>query len=150
MAYFVGLLALLVIVFTTLSGNVFSPTESLNSLKARILEFVDPKTDKEIAIDGLTSNVDSIIALLGETVPNILKSANISEKDKTNLKKIIETASATKVTASQVQALESKNGGIFQSIVNSAANLISPNATNNGGSPNPTYIPPQCKLVCNK
>jgi len=151
MAYFIGLLILLVIVFTTLSGDILSPSKSIDGLKAKITEFMDPKTNKEISTEKLSSEIDSIIALIGETTPDILKSSNISEKNKTNLTKLLETANNAKITAVQIQNIESQDSGLLQSIVTNISNLISPN--NNAFDkdlPDPTHVPPQCKLVCDK
>ena len=151
MAYFIGLLALLAIVFTTISGDVLSPSKSIDGLKAKITEFIDPKTNKEISTEKLSSEIDSIIALIGETTPDILKSSNISEKNKTNLTKLLETANNAKTTAIQIQNIESQDNGLLQSIITNISSLISPN--DNAPSkdlPNPTYIPPQCKLICDK
>ena len=151
MAYFIGLLALLVIVFTTISGDVLSPSKSIDGLKAKITEFIDPKTNKEISTEKLSSEIDSIIALIGETTPDILKSSNISEKNKTNLTKLLETANKAKTTAIQIQNIESQDNGLLQSIITNISNLISPNDNaSNKNLPNPTYIPPQCKLICDK
>jgi len=151
MAYFIGLLALLAIVFTTISGDVLSPSKSIDGLKAKITEFIDPKTNKEISTEKLSSEIDSIIALIGETTPDILKSSNISEKNKTNLTKLLETANKAKTTAIQIQNIESQDNGLLQSIITNISNLISPNDNaSNKNLPNPTYIPPQCKLICDK
>jgi len=151
MAYFIGLLALLVIVFTTISGDVLSPSKSIDGLRAKVTEFIDPKTNKEIATEKLSSEIDSIIALIGETTPDILKSSNISEKNKTNLTKLLETANNAKTTAIQIQNIESQDSGLLQSIVTNISSLISPNDNvSNKDLPDPTYIPPQCKLICDK
>ena len=151
MAYFIGLLALLAIVFTTISGDVLSPSKSIDGLKAKITEFIDPKTNKEISTEKLSSEIDSIIALIGETTPDILKSSNISEKNKTNLTKLLETANKAKTTAIQIQNIESQDNGLLQSIITNISNLISPNDNaSKKNLPNPTYIPPQCKLICDK
>ena len=151
MAYFIGLLALLAIVFTTISGDVLSPSKSIDGLRAKVTEFIDPKTNKEIATEKLSSEIDSIIALIGETTPDILKSSNISEKNKTNLTKLLETANKAKTTAIQIQNIESQDNGLLQSIITNISNLISPNDNaSNKNLPNPTYIPPQCKLICDK
>ena len=151
MAYFIGLLALLVIVFTTISGDVLSPSKSIDGLRAKVTEFIDPKTNKEIATEKLSSEIDSIIALIGETTPDILKSSNISEKNKTNLTKLLETANNAKTTAIQIQNIESQDSGLLQSIVTNISSLISPNDNvSNKDLPDPTYIPSQCKLICDK
>ena len=151
MAYFIGLLALLAIVFTTISGDVLSPSKSIDGLRAKVTEFIDPKTNKEISTEKLSSEIDSIIALIGETTPDILKSSNISEKNKTNLTKLLETANKAKTTAIQIQNIESQDNGLLQSIITNISNLISPNDNaSNKNLPNPTYIPPQCKLICDK
>ncbi len=161
MPYLIGLFIILAVIFSSTSGgNIFS--NLLGQVKDKISATIFPKTEREIIIDNLTSSNQYLDKFFSETAPTILNSKNVSENDKTAIKKAVETFNNSKELITDLSKIEKEEKGplkIVETLVAKVFNLNTDssktptNPTNsinlsNSDSSTPTSIPPQCKLVC--
>mgnify|MGYP001594297424 FL=1 len=121
-----------------LFGNLFSQT------KDKVSETLFPKTAREILIDNINSDYQSMDKFFSETAPALLSSKVVSEKDKATIQKAVESFNGSKSLITNLSNMEKDDKGIVESLINKVVNLI------NTPQPDPTSIPPQCKLVCGK
>lgn len=144
MAYIAGLLIVLALIFTaTTKTDLLSGSENiLQNLKTKLMGQIFPKTEKEILIEGLGNNYKTLEDFFSEVAPDILKSKDISSEDKKALQNALNavTDSGIKLTD-----LKKQNDGVLENIID---RILPSETTPPAGSPEPTYIPPQCKLVC--
>lgn len=121
-----------------LIGNI------LGQAKDKVSDTLFPKTAKEIIIDNIDSDYQNMGKFFSETAPSLLSSKTVSEKDKAIIQKAIESFNGSKSLISNLSQIEKEEKGIMESLVDKVLNL------NETPRPDPTNIPPQCKLVCPK
>ena len=157
MAYILGLILVLGLIFGVFNGSMplgLGMTnltgivgDILQNFKNKTYEYLFPKSKTEILVDNLNSDYDLLDRFFSNP-SDILKSKDIPESKKTELKKAIESFNKAKV---QVNALgkELKNSkpGLVEALIKKALNIDELD-TNSDTSPGPTYIPPTCNLVC--
>src|SRR3989344_3711759 len=130
MAYIIGLFLILAVIFSSISGDSHLFKDLLGQVKDKITATIFPKTEKEIIIDNLNSNYQFLDKFFSETVPVILNSKNVSEKDK-------QEKSPLKTVGNLIEKV--------LNFTNSSFNLPESSTSN---SIDPTSIPPQCRLEC--
>ena|SRR3989344_8613709 len=141
MPYIVGLLIILALIFSGWNG-IGLTGNFLNQMKDKVSSTIFPKTEGEILIENLNSNYQVLDKFFGESANSLLNSKNISEDDKKSIKKAIESFTGSKNLLSKIEKLEKEDKGLFKAIVEKVLNLNEPL------SPDPTSIPPQCRLEC--
>lgn len=147
MAYLISLFLILAIVFsattgTKFFGDIFSPTEIFSSVKNKVSQTLFPKTAKEIIIDNINSDYQNMDKFFSETAPALLNSKTIFGKDKATIQKAIEAFNRSKSLVSNLSQIERSDKGIVKALINKVLNLNEPT------QPDPTNIPPQCRLEC--
>lgn len=157
MVYILGLFIILALIFSSMGGsNIVS--SFFGQIKDNVSAMIFPKTEREIVIDNLNSNYQYLDKFFSESVPVLLNSKNVSEKDKTDARKAVETFNNSKNLISNLSKLEKEEkgpiktvGGLIEKVLN-LYNGSSKNSVDSLTSYNsdPTNIPPQCKLVCPK
>lgn len=142
MAYIIGVFLILAIIFSSMGGGDNLVGNLLGQTKNKISETLFPKTAREILIDNISSDYQDMDKLFSETAPALLNSKTISEKDKAIIKKATSAFSGSKSLIDNLSQLEKNDKGIVESLIDKVVNLV------NTPQPDPTNIPPQCKLVC--
>lgn len=79
-----------------------------------------------------------------DTAPALLSSKAVSAEDKATIQKAVEAFNGSKSLITNLSALEKDDKGIVKALIDKVLNL------NETPQPDPTNIPPQCKLVCDK
>ena len=151
MGYILGLLIILGLVFYSFGqfgmdgnilANITNSIQNLGSLaKEKIYGTIFPKTEKEILIDNVQSDYDYLDKFFTNTAPKLLKSKDVSDKDRELLKEAVTKFSQTKQTLKNIKTLEQSDKGVIKSIVDK---LLKDEVI----QADPTSIPPQCQLVC--
>ena len=121
-----------------LAGNL------LGQAKDKVNQTLFPKTAKEIIIDNINSDYESMDKFFSETAPALLSSKTVSATDKATIQKAVEAFNGSKSLINNLSTLEKDDKGIMESIIDKVLNL---SAT---PQPDPTNIPPQCRLECSK
>lgn len=142
MAYIIGLFLILAVVFSSVGGGTNLVGNFLGQAKDKVGETLFPKTAREILIDNISSDYESMGKFFSETAPALLSSKTVSSADKATIQKAVEAFNGSKSLISNLSTLEKNNKGIMESIIDKVLNL------NETPLPDPTSIPPQCKLVC--
>lgn len=142
MAYLIGLFLVLAIIFSSFGNENNLVGNLLGQAKNKVTQTIFPKTAKEILIDNINSDYQGMDKFFSETAPSLLNSKTISEKDKTTVQKAVEAFKSSKNLIKNLSQIEKEDKGIVESLIDKAVNLI------NTPQPDPTNIPPQCKLVC--
>ena len=143
MTYIIGLLLILALIFSSVGGSDII-NNFLGQAKDKVSATIFPKTEKEIIIDNINSNYQYLDKFFSETAPSLLNSKSVSATDKATIQKTVEAFNESKGLISNLTALEKNDKGIVKSLVDKVINLIE------SPQPDPTNIPPQCKLVCPK
>lgn len=119
-----------------LIGNI------LGQAKDKVSETLFPKSAREILINSINSDYQDLDKFFSETAPALLNSKTIFEKDKATIQKAIEAFNSSKGLVSNLSQIEKSNNGIVKALLNKVLNLTETTL------PDPTNIPPQCKLIC--
>jgi len=157
MAYILGLFFILALIFSSMSGGNIV-TSFLGQIKDNVSAIIFPKTEREIIIDNLNSDYQYLDKFFAESAPTILSTKNVTENDKTAVKKAMETFNNSKNLISNLSKLEKEEKGPIKtvgSIIEKILNIYNDSSKNSVDSPNssdtaPTNIPPQCRLECSK
>jgi hypothetical protein len=144
MAYIIGLFLIFALIFSSFGGGNNLVGNLLGQAKNKISDTLFPKTAKEIIIDNINSDYQDMDKFFSNTAPDLLNSKTVSAEDKETIKKAVEAFNGSKSLITNLSNLEKDDKGIVKSLVDKVLNL---NAT---PKPDPTNIPPQCKLVCEK
>ena len=142
MPYILGLFLILAVIFSSMGdgnnlvGNIFGQA------KDKVSQTLFPKTAREIIIDNINSDYQSMDKFFSDTAPALLSSKTLSASDKATIQKAVEAFNGSKSLIDNLSNMEKDDKGIMESIIDKVLNL---NAT---PQPDPTNIPPQCKLVC--
>ena len=142
MAYLLGLFLILAVIFSSVGGQGNLAGNLIDQAKDKVSETLFPKTAKEIIIDNINSDYQDMDKFFSETVPTLLSSKTVSEKDKATIQKAIESFNGSKSLIQNLSQLEKEDKGIVESLIDKVLNLTET------PQPDPTNIPPQCKLVC--
>src|SRR3989344_2678450 len=142
MPYILGLFLLLVIMFSSFGGENNLVGNILGQAKDKVSDTLFPKTAKEIIIDNINSDYQDMGKFFSDTAPALLNSKTVSVEDKEIIKKAVESFNGSKSLVSNLSEMEKDDKGIVKSLVDKVLNL---NAT---PQPDPTSIPPQCRLEC--
>ncbi len=141
MPYLLGLFLILAVIFSSMGGNNIVGN-FLGQAKDKVSQTLFPKTTKEILIDNINSDYQNMGKFFSETAPALLSSKTVSSADKATIQKAVEAFNGSKSLINNLSQLEQNDKGILESVIDKVLNL---NAT---PQPDPTNIPPQCKLVC--
>lgn len=114
----------------------------LGQAKDKVSQTLFPKTAREILIDNISSDYQDMDKFFSETAPALLNSKTLSSTDKATIQKAVEAFNGSKSLIENLSQLEQNDKGIVESLIDKVLNL---NAT---PQPDPTNIPPQCKLIC--
>ena len=144
MAYLLGLFLILAVVFSSVGGNNNLVGNLLGQAKDKVSETLFPKTAKEIIIDNINSDYQDMGKFFSETAPALLNSKTVSEQDKATIQKAVESFNGSKSLIENLSQLEKEDKGVVESLIDKVLNLTET------PQPDPTNIPPQCKLVCPK
>lgn len=145
MSYIIGLIIILGLIFTVGSKTNLLQTDIIDGIKAKISSTIFPKSEREIVIDNLNHGIDTLNSSLTTSLNSILKSKDISAKDKAVIQNAIKTLKDVKQKAEAARQLVAQDKGVIKTISEKFSDLISSDA-----GPEPTSIPPQCKMVCEK
>ena len=145
------------LIFSSMSGGNIV-TSFLGQIKDNVSAIIFPKTEREIIIDNLNSDYQYLDKFFAESAPTILSTKNVTENDKTAVKKAMETFNNSKNLISNLSKLEKEEKGPIKtvgSIIEKILNIYNDSSKNSVDSPNssdtaPTNIPPQCRLECSK
>ena len=129
------------------AGIMGNLNNAFSNFKEKTFEFVFPKSENEILIDNLNSNYNLLDRFFSKSSDSILKSKDIPESEKEALKQAVEVFQKTKdqVKTISTEAVKS-NPGTIESLIKKTLGLE--NSNPNSDNPDPTYIPPNCNLVC--
>ena len=119
-----------------LVGNIFGQA------KDKVSQTLFPKTAKEILIDNINSDYQNMGKFFSETAPALLNSKTVSATDKATIQRAVEAFNGSKSLIKNLSEIEKEDKGIVESIIDKVLNLTET------PRPDPTNIPPQCKLVC--
>ena len=142
MAYLLGLFLVLAVIFSSVGDQDNLAGNLLGQAKDKVSETLFPKTAKEIIIDNINSDYQDMDKFFSETAPALLSSKTVSEKDRATIQKAIESFNGSKSLVNNLSQLEKEDKGIVESLMDKVLSLTETPL------PNPTNIPPQCKLVC--
>ncbi|MEK7163665.1 MAG: hypothetical protein AAB768_00810 [Patescibacteria group bacterium] len=142
MAYILGLFLILAVIFSSMGGGSNMIGNFLGQAKDKVSQTLFPKTAREILIDNISSDYQDMDKFFSETAPALLNSKTLSSTDKATIQKAVEAFNGSKSLIENLSQLEQNDKGIVESLIDKVLNL---NAT---PQPDPTNIPPQCKLVC--
>ena len=157
MLYILGLILVLGLIFGVFNGSLPFGLNNVNlagtvngviqDFKNKTYEYLFPKSKTEILVDSLNSDYNLLDKFFSNP-SDILKSKDIPESKKAELKKAIESFNKTREQV-KVLSKEVKNSkpGVIEALVKKALNLDQ-SGTDAGTYPDPTYIPPTCNLVC--
>ena len=130
MPYFIGLLIVLGLVFSSFSGMNFGgfnlkdvAANTFGVIKAKISSIVFPRTQKEILIENMASDYNILNRFFSQSAENILNSKDISEKDKTAIKEAAQIFNKTKEKIDTLGKLEKEDKSIMESLVEKVLNL---------------------------
>lgn len=144
MAYLIGVFLILAVIFSSMGGGNNLVGNILGQAKDKVSETLFPKSAREILIDNINSDYQDMDNFFSDTAPALLNSKTVSEKDKATIKKAVEAFNGSKSLVSNLSKLEKNDKGIVKSLIDKVLNL------NPTPQPDPTSIPPQCKLVCSE
>lgn len=144
MAYLIGLFLILAIIFSSFGNENNLVGNLLGQAKEKVSQTIFPKTAKEIIIDNIDSNYQDMDKFFSETAPALLNSKTISTMDKATIQKAIGAFNGSKSLISNLSQIEKGDQGIVKSIIDKILNLDEPT------QPDPTSIPPQCRLECSQ
>ena len=144
MAYIIGLFIILAVIFSSFGGGSNFVGNILGQAKNKVSQTIFPKTAREIIIDNINSDYQDMNKFFSETAPVLLNSKTVSATDKATIQKAIESFNGSKSLISNLSKLEKDDKGIIKSLITKIINL------NETPQPDPTNIPPQCKLVCSQ
>ena len=148
MSYIAGLFLILVLVFYFFNSSGFN-TNIIDSVKSRIYDTVFPKSENEISIDKLNSNYNNLSRFFNEKAPALLKSVNLTNEDKKVLSAAIDVFNDSKTPLEKIKKAVSGDKGIVRSIVDKILNIDNRQSLEQSEqSTEPTYVPPQCKIIC--
>ncbi|OGN02847.1 MAG: hypothetical protein A3G02_00015 [Candidatus Yanofskybacteria bacterium RIFCSPLOWO2_12_FULL_44_13b] len=145
MSYLIGLIIILGLIFTVGIKTDLLGSNMLENIKAKIDTTIFPKSEREIVIDNLNEGIDTLNSSLSSSLNNILKSKDISAKDKAAIQKAVNALKDVKEKAKTAKELTAQDKGIIKTISEKITDLISGES-----GPEPTSIPPQCKMVCDE
>ncbi len=116
----------------------------LGQAKDKVSQTLFPKTAKEILIDNINSDYQNMGKFFSETAPALLNSKTVSATDKATIQKAVEAFNGSKSLITNLSALEKNDKGVVKSLIDKVLNL------NSTPQPDPTNIPPQCRLECSE
>ena len=160
MFYILGLLLIIGLILGGFSGslpfdlnasNILGVvSEAFNNFKNKTYDFIFPESENEIMIDNLNSNYDLLDRFFSKSSDTILKSKDIPENQKNEFKQAIKAFNETREQIKTLSAEAVKNNpGVLETIVKKTLGLEEKPREASAGDPDPTYIPPQCRLECN-
>ena len=141
MAYILGLILILALIFSATTGSNFIGN-LWDQTAGKLKGFAFPKSQKEIVIDNLNSQYDLLDRFFSDTALDLLQDKNISNKDKKEIQKAIQSFSSSKNLVSQIENLAKNEKGLTKALIEKVFDL------DTEPSPDPTHIPPNCNLVC--
>ena len=141
MVYILGLLLILSLIFSATTGtNLVS--NLWHQATGKFNDFVFPRSQKEIVIDNLENQYSELDKFFSSVAPSLINSKNISQKDKESLGQAINTFKESKNALEQIKKLEQGSKSITKALIEKILDLDTEQ------NPEPTYIPPNCNLVC--
>lgn len=160
MFYILGLFVILGLILSGFTGSLpfdFSTAgifgamgNALGNFKDKTHEFIFPKSDNEILVNNLNSNYNLLDRFFSESSDSILSSKDISDNEKTTFK---EAAKAFSESKDQIKVLDAEikrsEPRLAETVVKKILDIMLPDQNKNN-SPEPTYIPPNCNLVCSE
>lgn len=147
MAYIIGLILVLGLIFSTTTG--FNFVGSLwDQVTGKFYDFSFPKSQKEIVIDNLNSQYSLLDRFFSDTTSNLLQNKSISAEDKKAIQSAIKSFGNSKDLVSQIENLIKNDRGITKAIIEKVFDLDTDPPP--AGGPEPTHIPPNCNLVCSE
>lgn len=158
MFYIFGLFVIIGLILSGFTGslpfdlNTAGITGILNNIfddfKKKTYEFLFPKSENEILIDNLNSNYNLLDRFFSQSSHSILNSKDISRNDKEKFKQALEVFNKTKDQLKVLSLETVKNKpGILESFIRKTLDLDDTDKNINT-DPDPTYIPPACRLEC--
>ena len=144
MAYLLGLFLILTVVFSSVGDGNNLVGNILGQAKDKVSETLFPKSAREILIDNIDSDYKDMGKFFSETAPALLNSKTVSTEDKATIQKAIESFNGSKSLIENLSEIEKEDKGLVESLIDKALNLTKT------PQPDPTNIPPQCKLVCSE
>ena len=144
MAYLLGLFLMLAVLFSATAGNNFV-SGLWDSIADKAAHFAFPKSEKEILISNLGSDYGLLDRFFSESTDSLLSSAGVSDQDKAILRKAAEAFSKSKNTVADLSSIIEKEKGLVKTATDKFLDFLKPDER---ASPEPTAIPPQCKLIC--
>jgi len=142
MAYLLGLFLILAVIFSSVGDGNNLVGNLLGQAKDKVSETLFPKSAREIIMDNIDSDYNNMGKFFSETAPALLNSKTVSDKDKAVIQKAIESFNGSKSLVKNLSEIEKEDKGIVESLIDKVLNLTET------PRPDPTNIPPQCKLVC--
>ncbi len=136
MAYLVGLILILAVVFSTGSGS-----NIIGGIKNKISEKIFPKSQTEITVENLRNDYQALGDFFTNSAPEILNSKGVSVEQKSAIQKAAAAFGNSKQLVNNLEKLTKDDKNILEAAVEKILGLDEPKAE-------PTSIPPQCKLVC--
>lgn len=143
MAYILGLILILGIIFSATTGLDFADNW-WNKAVSKLKSFAFPKSQREIVIDNLNSHYNLLDKFFSDTALDLLQDENISIEDKKNIRDAVKSFKSSKDLVSQIENLTKNDKGLTKALIEKVLNLD----TELG--PEPTHIPPNCNLVCSE
>lgn len=144
-----------IIGFFLIVAVIFYGVFGIDTIKDKLSEFLAgarnkltaslfPKTQKEILIDNLSESHNLLDRFFSESAPRILGAEDVSKEDKEAIKNAVQAFSKSKEISSGISQLEKQDQGIAKKLINRIFGSDEP-AT---AYPDPTYVPPQCRIEC--
>lgn len=143
MAYILGLILILGIIFSAATGLDFVDNW-WDNVVGKLRSFAFPKSQKEIVIDNLNSHYNLLDKFFSDTALDLLQDENISIENKKNIRDAVKSFKSSKDLVSQVESLSKKDRGLTKALIEKVLNL------DTEAGPEPTYIPPNCNLICSE
>ncbi|MEX2090733.1 MAG: hypothetical protein WD989_01200 [Candidatus Paceibacterota bacterium] len=139
MAYLIGLFLILAFVFSATSGgNLFG------ELKNKFTETIFPKSQTEITVENLQNDYKTLEDFFTSSAPALLNAKGTSAETKAALEKAAAAFNNSKQLVGDLEKLAKDDKNLLEATIEKALGL------DKKAGPEPTSIPPQCKLVCGK
>ncbi|OGN08946.1 MAG: hypothetical protein A3J46_05635 [Candidatus Yanofskybacteria bacterium RIFCSPHIGHO2_02_FULL_41_11] len=142
MGYILGLILILGLIFSATIGTDLV-SNLWRQMTDKFSEFIFPRSQREIVIDNLEDQYSELDKFFSSVAPSLIGSKNISQKDKESLGQAINTFKESKKAFEQIKKIEQGSKSITKALMEKILDL------NTETVPEPTYIPPNCNLVCN-
>ncbi len=149
MGYLIALFAAITFLFSAIGGH--NPVNNLfASVKQKIFDTIAPKSEREIIVENMQQQYNTLEHFFAVDAPQILNSKTVPETRKTQIRTAQKAFTQAQTLLTNLKKKEKSNPGVLETILQKTLGIVpSPSPSSSPSeSPTATYVPPQCKMVC--